>query len=153
MMANLSAPQTGQCRLKPDPSCVSRTLFKMTKFFRARDMGPGTCSDLELAAAEALNNAVEHGCADRTKAEVVCRWSWIGEIVQIEIQDGGSYLAPSGQASLPEDSLAERGRGALLIERLVDSVQHAVSSEGHSIRLTKRVNLVPQRRAGERFRA
>jgi anti-sigma regulatory factor (Ser/Thr protein kinase) len=152
-MADLSAAQSGECRLKPDPSCVTRTLFKMTKFFRAHGMGPGTCSDLELAAAEALNNAIEHGCADRAKAEVVCRWSWIGETVEIEIQDGGSYLAPSGPAKLPKDPLAESGRGALLIERLVDSVQHVISGEGHAIRLTKRVNLVPKRRSGGRSRA
>jgi anti-sigma regulatory factor (Ser/Thr protein kinase) len=139
-MANLSPSQTGECRLKPDPSFVTRTLFKMKKFFHARGMGPSIWADLELAAAEALNNAVEHGCTDRIKKDVVCRWSWIGEIVQIEIQDGGSYLPPSGQASLPKDPLAETGRGALIIERLVDSVQHAVSAQGHSIRLTKRVN-------------
>ena len=125
----------------------------MTKFFRARGMEPGACSDLELAAAEALNNAIEHGCADRIKADVVCRWSWIGEMVEIEIQDGGSYLPPSGQVSLPRDPLAETGRGALLIERLADSVQHAVTAEGHSIQLSKRVNQVPQRKAGGRFRA
>jgi anti-sigma regulatory factor (Ser/Thr protein kinase) len=152
-MANLSAAQTGKCRLKPDPSSVPEALFKMTKFFRARGMGSGAWSDLELATAEALNNAIEHGCANRIKADVVCRWSWVGEIVQIEIQDGGNYLPPSGQASLPKDPLAETGRGALLIERLVDSVQHTVSAKGHSIRLSKRVNLVPKRKAGGRFLA
>jgi anti-sigma regulatory factor (Ser/Thr protein kinase) len=110
----------------------------MDKFFQARGLAPSAWSELELAAAEALNNAIEHGCAGRTKPEVLCRWSWTGETIEIEIHDGGSYLPPSGEARLPQDPLAETGRGAFLIARLVNSVSHQVSVEGHSIRLTKR---------------
>jgi anti-sigma regulatory factor (Ser/Thr protein kinase) len=117
----------------------------MKKFFRARGLALHAWSELELAAAEALNNAIEHCCSEPAKAEVVCRWSWTGETIEIEIQDGGNYLPPSGEPTLPNDPLAETGRGALLIERLVDFVQHAVSAEGHSIRLTKRVGLAQKK--------
>jgi anti-sigma regulatory factor (Ser/Thr protein kinase) len=144
MKTNLRCPQTAECRLKPDLRFVATTLSKMKKFFNARGLAPDPWIELELAAAEALNNAIDHGCSDPANAEVVCRWSWVGETIQIEIQDGGDYRPPSGEATLPEDPLAETGRGALLMERLVDSVQHAVSAEGHLIRLTKRVGVTPK---------
>jgi anti-sigma regulatory factor (Ser/Thr protein kinase) len=139
MKSIFCSPQTGQCRLRADLRFVAQALARMNKFFHGRGLAPGAWSELELAAAEALNNAIEHRCSKGTKAEVVCRWNWTAETIQIEIQDTGSYLPPSGEAGLPEDPLAERGRGALLIERLVDLVEHTVSAEGHSIRLTKRV--------------
>jgi anti-sigma regulatory factor (Ser/Thr protein kinase) len=139
MKPNFCSPQTGQCRLRADLRLVAKTLARMNKFFHSRGLVPGAWSELELAAAEALNNAIEHRSSKRMKVEVVCRWNWTAETIQIEIQDAGSYRPPSGEAGLPEDPLAERGRGTLLIERLVDLVEHTVSAEGHSIRLTKRV--------------
>jgi anti-sigma regulatory factor (Ser/Thr protein kinase) len=139
MKSNFCSPQTGQCRLPTDLRFVAKTLARMNKFFHRRGLAPGAWSELELAAAEALNNAIEHQCSKHMKAEVVCRWNWTAETIQIEIQDAGNYLPASGEAGLPADPLAERGRGALLIERLVDLVEHTVSAEGHSIRLTKRV--------------
>ena len=145
MKANFCSPQTGECRLRADLRFVAQTLARMSKFFQRRGLAPGAWSELELAAAEALNNAIEHPASDRMNAEVVCRWNWTAETIQIEIQDTGSYLPPAGEARLPEDPLAERGRGALLIERLVDSVEHTVSAEGHSIRLTKRVGEMQKR--------
>ena len=55
--------------------------------------------------------------------------------------DAGNYQPPRADASLSDDPLAEEGRGAFLIARLVDTVEHAFSVEGHSIQLTKRVAL------------
>ena len=145
MKSNFCSPQTGQCRLPTDLRFVAKTLARMNKFFHGRGLAPGAWSKLELAAAEALNNAIEHQCSKHMKAEVVCRWNWTAETIQIEIQDAGNYLPASGEAGLPADPLAERGRGALLIERLVDLVEHTVSAEGHSIRLTKRVGAMQKR--------
>jgi anti-sigma regulatory factor (Ser/Thr protein kinase) len=123
----------------------------MNKFFQGRGLAPSVWSELELAAAEAFNNAIEHRRPKRMSAEVVCRWNWRGETIEIEICDSGSYLPPRGKAKLPEDPLAESGRGALLIERLVDLVEHTVSAEGHSIRLTKRVGEMQKRRGAKRI--
>jgi anti-sigma regulatory factor (Ser/Thr protein kinase) len=103
--------------------------------------GPALCRELELAAAEALNNAIEHGCAGHPQVEIACRWKWTDETIQIEVTDAGNYQPPRGDPRLPDDPLAEEGRGAFLIARLVDTVEHALSAEGHLIRLTKRVAL------------
>ena len=140
MTANLSKSEIGECRLKPDLKLVAATLSAMKEFFQARGLRPKAWSELELASAEALNNAIEHGCAGHPEAEVVCRWKWTDETIRIEITDAGNYQ-PRADASLPDDPLAEEGRGAFLIARLVDTVEHAFSAEGHSIRLTKRVAL------------
>ena len=139
MTANLSDSEGGECRLKPDLQRVTAPLSAMKEFFQVRGLSPNAWSQLELAAAEALNNAIEHGCAGHPEAEVVCRWGWTDETIRIEITDAGNYQPPSADASLPDDPLAEEGRGAFLIARLVDTVEHALSAEGHSIRLTKRV--------------
>jgi anti-sigma regulatory factor (Ser/Thr protein kinase) len=139
MTANLSNSEIGECRLKPDLQLVAATLSAMKEFFQARGLRPNAWSELELAAAEALNNAIEHGCAGHPEAEVVCRWRWTDETIRIEITDAGNYQPPHADPSLPDDPLAEGGRGAFLIARLVDTVEHASSAEGHSIRLTKRV--------------
>jgi len=141
MTANLSNSEIGEYRLKPDLQLVAATLSAMQEFFQARGLRPKAWSGLELAAAEALNNAIEHGCAGHPEAEVVCRWRWTDETIRIEITDAGNYQPPRADPRLPDDPLAEEGRGAFLIARLVDTVEHAFSVEGHSIQLTKRVAL------------
>ena len=145
MTAKDSNFESRECRLKPDLQLVATTLSAMKIFFLERGLQSDVWSGLELAVAEALNNAVEHGCVDRFEAEVICRWSWTDETIQIEITDPGNYQPPKHKAMLPEDPLAEEGRGEFLIEQLVDTVKHTVSAKGHSIHLTKRVGLAPKK--------
>ncbi len=139
MTGNFSNSENRECRLKPDLQLVAATLSMMKEYFQARGLQPSVWFELELAAAEALNNAIEHGCICHPEVEIACRWRWTDEIIQIEVTDAGHYKPPSGDPRLPADPLAEQGRGAFLIARLVDTVEHASSAEGHLIRLTKRV--------------
>jgi anti-sigma regulatory factor (Ser/Thr protein kinase) len=141
MSENFSYSEIAECRLTPDLQLVGKTLSLMKQYFEARGLDRRTWSELELATAEALNNAVEHGCADRSEAEVVCRWKWSDETIQIEITDASNYQPPNYKAKLPDDPLSEGGRGAFLIEQLVDTVEHVILASGHSIRLKKRVGL------------
>jgi anti-sigma regulatory factor (Ser/Thr protein kinase) len=141
MTQKLSYSEISECRMKPDLQLVATALSMMKEYFQARGLLSNVWSKLELATAEALNNAIEHGCAGRPESEVVCRWRWTDETIQIEIMDPGNYRPPSVEARLPDDPLAEEGRGAFLIAQLVDTVEHAVSTEGHSIRLTKRIGV------------
>jgi anti-sigma regulatory factor (Ser/Thr protein kinase) len=145
MTAKDSNSESGECRMKPDLQLVATTLSTMREFFLRRGLPSDVWSGLELAAAEALNNAIEHGCGDRFEGEVVCRWRWADVTIQIEITDPGNYQPPKHKAILPEDPLAEEGRGEFLIEQLVDTVGHTISAEGHSIHLTKRVGLAPKK--------
>lgn len=139
MSENFSYTEFAECRMKPDLQLVANTLSLMKEYFQVRGLDDHAWSELELATAEALNNAVEHGCADRLEAEVVCRWRWSAETIQVEITDASNYQAPDYKAKLPDDPLSEEGRGAFLIDQLVDTVEHVVLAAGHSIRLTKRV--------------
>jgi anti-sigma regulatory factor (Ser/Thr protein kinase) len=141
MTANLSNSEIRECRLKPDLQLVAATLSAMEQYFQARGLQPKAWFELELATAEALNNAIEYGCLGHPEVEIACRWKWTDEIIQIEVTDAGNYQPPGGDPRLPDDPLAEDGRGAFLIARLVDTVEHACSAEGHLIRLTKRVVL------------
>jgi anti-sigma regulatory factor (Ser/Thr protein kinase) len=141
MTVNLSSAKIGECRLKPDLQLVAATLSVMKEDFQARGLQANAWFELELAAAEALNNAIEHGSVGHPEVEIVCRWRWADETIQIEVTDVGDYQPPGGDPRLPDDPLAEEGRGAFLMARLVDTVEHACSAEGHLIRLTKRVVL------------
>jgi serine phosphatase RsbU (regulator of sigma subunit)/anti-sigma regulatory factor (Ser/Thr protein kinase) len=113
----------------------------MREYFQQRGLGPEVWAELELATAEGLTNAIEHGCAGLPATEIVCRWSWSQETIRIEIADPGHYVPPSGPVTLPEDELAERGRGRFLIAQLVDTVEHTTTSAGHTLRLSKHAGL------------
>jgi anti-sigma regulatory factor (Ser/Thr protein kinase) len=141
MTANSSDSEIRECRLKPDLQLVAATLSAMKEDFQARGLQANAWFELELAAGEALNNAIEHGCVGHPEVEIVCRWRCTDETIQIEVIDAGDYQPPGGDPRLPDDPLAEEGRGAFLMARLVDTVEHALSAEGHWIRLTKRVVL------------
>src|SRR5690242_13064217 len=121
MNANLVYSETAECRLSADFELVGRTLCLLNGYLHERGLDPAIWAELELATAEALNNAVEHGCAGLEGAEVSCRWSWTGDAIRIEITDPGHYAPPPGEDALPEDKLAERGRGAFLMARLMDA--------------------------------
>jgi anti-sigma regulatory factor (Ser/Thr protein kinase) len=141
MTANFSDSRHQERRLKPILHLVPKVLSAMNEYFQARGLGSNAWSELELATAEALSNAIEHGCANRPEAEVVCRWEWIDETIRIEITDPSHYQPPSRAGRLPDDPLAEEGRGTFLIARLVDTVEHVATAQGHSIQLMKRVGV------------
>ncbi|MDE1171270.1 MAG: SpoIIE family protein phosphatase [Verrucomicrobium sp.] len=135
--------------LHPSFSAVRPALEKMASFCRAR--GLPECAPewkpIELATAEALNNAVEHGCIGaRTEACVTLRWHWEGEWMEIEVLDPGSFHVPAGAPppALPSP-LAERGRGLYMIHTLLDGqVSHQRRPDGHAVVLRRRVG--PARR-------
>ena len=82
MTANSSNSEIGEYRLKPDLQLVATTLSAMKEFLQARGLRSNGWSELELAAAEALNNAIEHGCAGHPETEVICRLRWTDETIE-----------------------------------------------------------------------
>src|ERR1700744_6549427 len=94
MTAEPSNDQSVECRLKPDLERVPTTLAEMKVFFEERGLQAEAWACLELATAEAVNNAIEHGCIDQVEPEVICRWNWKDETIEIEITDPGKFQPP-----------------------------------------------------------
>lgn len=106
-----------------------------------REMGcaAGKEFEIELALAEALANAVEHGCAgDPSKHAQVCVGCDPERGLLIVVRDPGPGFDPSQVPSpVVGDRLFETGgRGIFLINQLMDDVRY--ERGGTEIRLRKR---------------
>ncbi len=73
-----------------------------------------------LAFSEALDNAWEHGSLEHGAVEVRLRYS--PRFVFVSVRDMGGNRSPLGTAVLPKDD-SERGRGVLLMRKLMDDVR------------------------------
>lgn len=93
---------------------------------------------VHLALEEALVNAIRHGNkSDHSKqVHVVCRLSW--DLVQLEIRDEGSGFLPADvpDCTGPENLEKPSGRGLLLMQTFMSSVQF--SPEGNCVVMEKR---------------
>jgi anti-sigma regulatory factor (Ser/Thr protein kinase) len=72
-------------------------------------------SDLVLALGEACTNAVEHGSRGSEPWMEVSGRILLGDVVRFSVRDFGHWHEDAGRGD-------DRGRGLLLIRRLVDNV-------------------------------
>lgn len=93
---------------------------------------------LELAVVEAVNNIMEHACADLPGAEIRL-FASLGDAreILIELRDPGTPLPNPPSAVMP-DPLAESGRGWPLILASVDRVEYRAEGGENVLRLSKR---------------
>lgn len=94
-------------------------------------------SELDLAATEAINNAIEHGCCGVADPSISACLSMSPGQVEVTITDPSQFQGWEGAASLPDDLRAEGGRGRFLIEQLTSSARHDVLNGRHRLILTK----------------
>jgi serine/threonine-protein kinase RsbW len=108
--------------------------------------------DLELAVAEAIANAAEHGSlagSPPVTIEVAAPGDW----VRVRVRDAGVGALPRRPLDLcaPEASETaelERGRGLLLICRLLDDVEVHHEPDGRAVDLWLRCSAADQRGRG-----
>jgi len=123
-----------------DPSIedVSDVVAKLVGFLKDQGVQEQTFLDeFQLAAAEALNNAIEHGCADAEKQFIHTALRIKEHEVELQIGDPSSFGGWTGEATLPEDPLAEGGRGRFLIEQMTSSTEHRLDNGHHVLVLHK----------------
>jgi serine phosphatase RsbU (regulator of sigma subunit)/anti-sigma regulatory factor (Ser/Thr protein kinase) len=94
--------------------------------------------EFQLAATEAINNAVEHGCAGAADPVIEVSLSLADSGVRLKVADPSDFAGWSGQAALPDDPLAERGRGRYLMQEMTDGIAHIRRATGHLLILNKR---------------
>ncbi len=117
---------------------VTRIVLQLVGFLRDQAAGdPRFLSEFELAAAEALNNAVEHGCAagggSFFSADLTLRTAG----VTLRVMDPSAFSGRAGEAALPEDPLEEGGRGFFLMSQMCDAVRHETDAGRHVLVLEK----------------
>ena len=93
-------------------------------------------ADVEVAVSEAVTNSVEHGSPERDTAMVVVKCRTSGNCLEVEIED------QSKADSLPPcpngcDPKSERGRGVLMMHRLMDECEGSRTECGMKVRMAK----------------
>lgn len=78
--------------------------------------------DLRLCLLEAIHNALIHGNQEQLDKKVTVCWRYReGEFI-FSVTDEGEGFVPQKEAALPEDLLAEDGRGLMLLQLLLDKI-------------------------------
>lgn len=119
--------------------CIANVAGRLRQFCEQRLIDPKIWAEIELGFCEALNNAVEHGCQEDDSKTIRIKWQWDDSNLKIEVEDPGLNVSAES-TKLPDDPLAESGRGLYIIESVFDSCRHEPSSYGHRIALEKSIH-------------
>jgi anti-sigma regulatory factor (Ser/Thr protein kinase) len=139
MKKTLRYTESGECRIQGTLDQIAPALGRLGTYLTVRGVTEIVWKDIELAVAEALNNAVIYGCKGCEEEEVTLRWTWIDDMLTITVHDPGNFMPESGEANLPEDPLTESGRGHFLMATLMDEVAHILVDGHHATELKKRL--------------
>lgn len=78
--------------------------------------------DLRLCLLEAIHNGFIHGNQEKSEKKIIVWWRYCkGEFV-FSVTDEGAGFIPHQKIGLPEDILAEDGRGLALLNLLLDKI-------------------------------
>jgi len=93
----------------------------------------------KLAFTEALNNAIEHGSKSDPQKTVTVNWWNEEKTIWLEVADEGDGPCEERlkNPTLPEDPLAEGGRGLYIIHNFADHLEHWKANPGFKIRIGK----------------
>ena len=94
-------------------------------------------SQIELAATEAINNAIEHGCRGIAQKQVSVEVVLSSTGVRLEVADPSVFGGPADEPSLPSNAMAERGRGLYIIAQVSDKAVHETREGRHVLVIHK----------------
>jgi serine phosphatase RsbU (regulator of sigma subunit)/anti-sigma regulatory factor (Ser/Thr protein kinase) len=95
-------------------------------------------SEFELIAAEAINNATEHGCVGVEEKFFRARLYLKPDHVELRVVDPSNFSGIDSDPALPADPFAEGGRGYFIMSRMADEVLHEQENGCHVLVLRKR---------------
>ena len=131
-------------RLGRDLPQTGPAVETLREWLRARGASADAVLDeVCLAVAEALTNAIRHGDAHAPDFAVRLAWCWKGGELEIEVSEPGRFEPAPGWERLPDDPLAESGRGGFLITELMDAVEHRNAGGRHALRMRRRLGALP----------
>ncbi|MFN2617424.1 MAG: SpoIIE family protein phosphatase [Thermoleophilaceae bacterium] len=121
-------PDPLELRLPAEPELMPMVRHVLGHWLRARGASEVEVDEISLASAEACANAIEHAYSPEAEAFEVHAARVHPEQVAVTIRDFGQWRAPRG---------TNRGRGLVLMEGLMDSVDVERDDAGSSVRLTR----------------
>ncbi len=123
----------------PDLAHVGNSVRQLIGFLRDHGVSdPTFLSQFELACAEAINNAVEHGCANAQEKFFHARIYIRPEYAELRVLDPSDFKGWDYEPLLPDDPFDEGGRGHFLMCQMTDEILHETSESGHVLILRKR---------------
>lgn len=122
--------QQWKWKIKGDLEEVRPLLEAMTASLTSQGVPSQDMMNLKLLFAEAINNAVEHGCVGFDDPEVEVSLNLSGSHIRVTVDDPSQFVPEPVPASEPEDMFAEGGRGLFLMEQIADKVDHDSLPDG-----------------------
>jgi anti-sigma regulatory factor (Ser/Thr protein kinase) len=125
-----------EVELPADAAALQGMRRRLRAWLAYRGVDPGEAAAVVLAVSEACNNAIEHayrgGGAGPVKVSVATAE---GAVLRIVVEDHGSWK--------DDPPSAERGRGIMLMEHLMDSTDIQTGLHGTRVILECRVRAEP----------
>lgn len=121
--------------LPPRLASVHPAVNRVIAWCRLHGIAAESLTRVELPLVEAINNAIEHGCAGRADATVRVTARVDHAAIVVAIQDPGTFVPPVFWTELPADPLAEGGRGGFIIHSNTDTWEHTNPPDGHLLTL------------------
>ena len=136
--------------LSADPKEIPPVRTRFIEFLLSLGLAHQEKESWKLTFTEAVNNAIEHGSNEDRSKQIAVRWWSTNQSVWLETQDTGTGpdLEKEKNPTLPDDPLAEGGRGLFIIHNFADDFVHWRSRTGYIARIGKSYqrlnNVMPQ---------
>ncbi|MCX4390636.1 SpoIIE family protein phosphatase [Micromonospora peucetia] len=126
-------PAVFAAALTADPGQLAPTREALRQWLAGLGIGEVDVDAVLIATGEACANAIEHGYRLAPDASVTVRGRLRADRLEVVVSDTGGW-----REATPDDS--ERGRGRLIMARLMDEATVDGNADGTTVRLAKRVS-------------
>ncbi|MEU1807563.1 ATP-binding protein [Micromonospora aurantiaca (nom. illeg.)] len=120
--------------LPADPARLAATRERLRGWLHAQGVSDWDVDTVLIATGEACANAIEHGYRFAPAGITTLRAELRGDRLEIEVRDRGGWRAADG------DDSGDRGRGRLIMARVMDEATIVGTPEGTCVRLVKRLS-------------
>jgi anti-sigma regulatory factor (Ser/Thr protein kinase) len=123
---------TFEVEIPPEPTMLRDLRHRLHAWLAGRGVDPDAAGDVVLAVSEACNNAIEHAYRDNGAGPITVSADGEAGRVQVVVEDRGTW-----RDAEPSD---ERGRGIVLMERLMNSTDIQTGLNGTRVTLERRLD-------------
>ncbi len=117
-----------------DPGQLAPTRARLRGWLRALGVDEWDVETVLIATGEACANAIEHGYRFAPGAITTLRAELRDDRLEIEVRDHGGWREIDAEES------SDRGRGRLIMARVMDEATIVGTPEGTTVRLVKRLS-------------
>ncbi|WP_405089744.1 ATP-binding protein [Micromonospora sp. NBC_01392] len=120
--------------LPADPGRLAPTRERLRGWLHAHGIGEWDVETVLIATGEACANAIEHGYRFAPDGITTLRVELRDDRLEIEVRDHGAWRPADGGDE------SDRGRGRLIMARVMDEATIVGTPEGTCVRLVKRLS-------------